>query len=623
VNEYRLQYINPPRPFWTEPAAADAERHPGVATGTCIDLALLLASCLEYIDIYPVVVLLEGHAFAGYWRSEEATAFVQVQHVPAEVPAVGAARAIGGQKFVDQYGWRLTRLHYDEIMDTSRPGTWSCSEATYLTSASSFSDAVDERANLRSRRELDSLLDIGLARSATPRSRRRSSTTDEDEMPSYEPDDPERFLSYVAAGRREDGCSAISTSRSTPTTAASGLRRRRRATNDLESVVKTSRSSKRTDAYGATGYRRDPPPAAAADAAAWTQPATDRSCSPGIPTLAPNKIIAAVGVIDRRLNTAIAASLQSRLRRLQQTADGAFTLQARDVAGPFSGRTLLFVHGTCANADGMLAEWTMPGGRGIRFLNRAIKGARKYDRVLFFDHPTLSVSPVINALELGRAMAGSTGQIDVVAHSRGGLVVRWWLEAFGSSLSLAGGTRVRAVLAGSPLHLLAAPDRIQHAMSCSTRHVRRAHAGAGRPGEPFLWVTGKLLEAIVGDGAREDAAGRRSPRSCPALPDSRQNNLRSTVCHPVAADPAYYAIMSNFETQNPRWRSGNFRRQAHVAPTSSFRRQRFGGGYGRRHSRAPPAAAVMTSGRRTLSACNYFRRQVGQLRRIRFGVTLE
>ena len=73
VNEFRLQYINPP------PAYSDRTqrlRTPGDIlgsnSGTCIDLALLLASCLEYIDIYPVIVLLEGHAFAGYWRSDAA-----------------------------------------------------------------------------------------------------------------------------------------------------------------------------------------------------------------------------------------------------------------------------------------------------------------------------------------------------------------------------------------------------------------------------------------------------------------------------------------------------------------------------------------------------------------------
>ena len=172
VNEYRFQYINPP------PAYSDQTqrlRTPSdilqSGTGTCIDLALLLASCLEYVDIYPVVVLLTGHAFVGYWRSEEAhDAFVEVLDVPAMVPAVGGAVAReAGVPFVDRYGWRLTRLHYEEVRAHVASGDLVFLEATYLTSASGFAEAVTEgRANLRSKREFDSLLDIKLARSAQP-----------------------------------------------------------------------------------------------------------------------------------------------------------------------------------------------------------------------------------------------------------------------------------------------------------------------------------------------------------------------------------------------------------------------------------------------------------------------
>ena len=172
VNEYRLQYINPP-PAYSE--QSQRLRTPsdilGSNTGTCIDLALLLASCLEYIDIYPVVVLLSGHAFVGYWRSEEAhDAFVEVMHVPAEVPPVGSALArLGGDRLVEQFGWRLTRLHYDEIMEYVTSGDLVMLEATYLTGAWSFAESMKEgRANMRSRREFDSLLDIRLARSAAP-----------------------------------------------------------------------------------------------------------------------------------------------------------------------------------------------------------------------------------------------------------------------------------------------------------------------------------------------------------------------------------------------------------------------------------------------------------------------
>lgn len=172
VNEYRLQYINPP------PAYSDQSqrlRTPSDIlasnTGTCIDLALLIASCLEYVDIYPVVVLLSGHAFVGYWRSEEAhDAFVEVLHVPAEVPPAGSPLARSASvPLVEQYGWRLTRLHYDEIMEYVTSGDLVMLEATCLTGAWSFAEATKEgRANMRNRRELDSLLDIRLARSAQP-----------------------------------------------------------------------------------------------------------------------------------------------------------------------------------------------------------------------------------------------------------------------------------------------------------------------------------------------------------------------------------------------------------------------------------------------------------------------
>src|SRR6185503_1914918 len=39
-------------------------------SGTCIDLALLLAACFELVDIYPVLFLLKDHAFPGYWRQD-------------------------------------------------------------------------------------------------------------------------------------------------------------------------------------------------------------------------------------------------------------------------------------------------------------------------------------------------------------------------------------------------------------------------------------------------------------------------------------------------------------------------------------------------------------------------
>ena len=288
------------------------------------------------------------------------------------------------------------------------------------------------------------------------------------------------------------------------------------------------------------------------------------------PPLAPNKVVDAIGALDRRLNKAIETSLNSRLRELRQGPDGGFDWVARDATGPFSGRTLLFVHGTFSNADNMLNEFKLHR-RALRFLNRATRGTTKYDQVLFFDHPTLSVSPVMNALELGRCMAGTKGQLDVIAHSRVGLVTRWWLEAFGSSLRASPASTVRAVLAGSPLHgtSLAAPDKIRNAMSLLSNIGTYAEKTLNLigPANPFLWVAGKLVEVIVsvtGALARTplvDALTALIPGLAAQSAVSNNHELSRLRIGPTAVDPAYYAIKSNFETEDPGWRFWrNFRK---------------------------------------------------------------
>ena len=172
VNEYRLQYINPP-PAYSQQSQRLRTPSEILASksGTCIDLALLIASCLEYIGVYPVLVLLTGHAFVGYWRSEEAhDSLVSIETIPSKVPVVGdKSSREGGLPYVDPYGWRLTRLNLDEIKEYVASGDLIMLEATFLTGAYGFHDAMKEgRANLRSRKEFDSLLDIQLARTADP-----------------------------------------------------------------------------------------------------------------------------------------------------------------------------------------------------------------------------------------------------------------------------------------------------------------------------------------------------------------------------------------------------------------------------------------------------------------------
>ena len=118
-----------------------------------------------------------------------------------------------------------------------------------------------------------------------------------------------------------------------------------------------------------------------------------------------------------------------------------------DVAG--YGRVLLFVHGTFSNNDdGFLKQLQGKENHEGQALLTAVEKAN-YDAVLGFEHPTMSVSPMVNALDLNEWFRESKASVDVIAHSRGGLVTRWWLEH--TDEQRAERPKVRAVFAGSTL----------------------------------------------------------------------------------------------------------------------------------------------------------------------------
>jgi pimeloyl-ACP methyl ester carboxylesterase len=389
----------------------------------------------------------------------------------------------------------------------------------------------------------------------------------ETNMPQYIIEDPGRFQSQVSALEdHEDIFQGLYVDYKQEEETVAGLRRRRlRAANTPDNPIKTVSL---VEQDGVLFWRdgipaRDFTPRRRRAGRADETPPPDGTLvmAKQFPVLEPNKVMAAIGAIDTRLNPSINATLHSRLRQLQG-ANGDFVLSDADVKGPFAGRTLLFVHGTFSNASNMLKEFreTRPG---VSFLNSAIAGNKKYDRIVFFEHATLAVSPVLNALELGRAFAGSSGQIDVIAHSRGGLIVRWWLEAFGSSLQPAGRQPVRVIFAGSPLHgtSLAAPDKLQHALSLLSNIGTFAEKTLQLVGaaNPFMWVAGKLVEVVVSvTGALAntpliDGLVALIPGLFGQSAVSNNYELNLLRLGPCAVTPSYFTIRSNFETSNPGW----------------------------------------------------------------------
>ncbi len=166
ISEFNLAYINPP-PTFTDKSQRLRTPSDIVAgkRGTCIDLTLLLAACLEYVEIYPVLFLLKDHAFPGYVRSEQSHDIIrdrfQTGVDPGAIPATAPSRVTAG------CGWVLHDSRFAEVMKLVQAGHIVPIETVALTQRTGFQAAIEEGLqNLRDRRSFESLFDVRIAREA-------------------------------------------------------------------------------------------------------------------------------------------------------------------------------------------------------------------------------------------------------------------------------------------------------------------------------------------------------------------------------------------------------------------------------------------------------------------------
>ena len=166
LQDYQLNYINPP-PSYSE--NAQRLRTPRdvlqQGRGTCIDLAVLLASCLEWIEVYPVIFMLQDHAFPGYWRSEQAyLKFREMSELDGAPLADG--RRTGASRSVEN-PWVSDRTAYEEIRGYVERGELVPLETVGLTASTSFAEAIAEAEGyfrLKRNRNFHSMVDIVLSR---------------------------------------------------------------------------------------------------------------------------------------------------------------------------------------------------------------------------------------------------------------------------------------------------------------------------------------------------------------------------------------------------------------------------------------------------------------------------
>lgn len=208
-----------------------------------------------------------------------------------------------------------------------------------------------------------------------------------------------------------------------------------------------------------------------------------------------------------------------------------------DLAGMAGGRALLFVHGTLSRTHTGFA----------RIPEQLVKDlhGRYGGRVFAFDHPTVSVSPTDNVRWLaqhlaGQLPAGAALDLDVVAHSRGGLVAR--------------------VLAERPDAAGLDPDRLRVSSivfvatpNAGTVLADRKHLG------DFVDTFTNLLELVPDNPVtgvletvicvvKQLAVGAMGGLDGLLSMDPRGDYLQAFLNRPAPGVPAaYHAVCSNFE----------------------------------------------------------------------------
>lgn len=169
LHEWQLGYINPP-PSYSSKLDSQRLRTPstiiGARAGTCIDLALLFAACLELIDVYPVIFLLNGHALPGYWRHNSFQAdYLAVSSDGAHGAMAGAADR-NSSASLQRYAWQaIGNAPYREVKQLIRARRLVPIETVRLTEHCGFVEAVEAGIDALSEADdFHSVLDIVTAR---------------------------------------------------------------------------------------------------------------------------------------------------------------------------------------------------------------------------------------------------------------------------------------------------------------------------------------------------------------------------------------------------------------------------------------------------------------------------
>jgi hypothetical protein len=270
-----------------------------------------------------------------------------------------------------------------------------------------------------------------------------------------------------------------------------------------------------------------------------------------------SQVYAALVGLDRTL-TPRAGSVSQTDNGLRQLKGGTLVPfpDPRDAAGK---RVLLFIHGTFSNTEALIDRGFQQTPEGRQLLADA---EGKYDLVLAYDHPTLSVSPMLNAFDLAALLRPSPRSVDIVCHSRGGLVARWFCEAYADSA-----LKRRVVFVGSPLAgtSLAAAPRLRSTLDLLTNiaDALRSASDLAAAHPLFLAASGllRVVSTVTSLTAKTpvlDAAIALVPGLDAQSRTGNNEEIRRLRANTGTADFSsgqirYFAVRANFEPKDIGW----------------------------------------------------------------------
>jgi pimeloyl-ACP methyl ester carboxylesterase len=196
-----------------------------------------------------------------------------------------------------------------------------------------------------------------------------------------------------------------------------------------------------------------------------------------------------------------------------------------------AGPALLFVHGTMSQAHTGFQRF--PPGLLQQLHDR-------YDgRVFAFDHYTISVDPTENVRWFASQLPDAAGlTVDIVAHSRGGLVARVLAER-GTEVGLDSKITVRTlIMVGTPNAGTALADR-EHLGSLLDRVTNLVQLIPDNPVSDTIEIVITVLKQLA-VGALGGLAGLMSMAP-------RGDYLVSYLNKPASTNATYRAVASNFE----------------------------------------------------------------------------